>query len=202
MPSRIITIAGGTCSGKTRLALALQAALGFQNVTIIAMDSYYLPSDYSGRIGLGDVNFDDPALIDFSLLRRHVSELVAGGPVQIPVYQFKTHSRAGTISVTPTAIVVVEGVFALHDEELRRLSTLEVFLDVDSELRAVWRIRRDVEHNAVPIGEACEYYLRFTRPAFEEFVLCTKENAALVIEGPMDASDQVCAVIAALGDEV
>lgn len=89
---KIIAISGGSGSGKTTAAHKLQKMLGPENCKILSQDSYY--HDHSAQFkGDGSVNFDHPDAIDFNLMANHLEALSQNKPVEIPIYDFVTHTR-------------------------------------------------------------------------------------------------------------
>lgn len=193
--TQVIGIAGGTCSGKTRLAEALRNALGFDRCVLLAIDSYYNVTQHAELAGFGSALFDHPTAIDFPLLEGHLDTLLAGKPVDIPHYDRKTNSVVGSNLVVPASVIVVEGLFALWHEGLRCRLTRKVFLDVDAEVRVVWRLLRDVGEYGTSIEVAARYYLDVVRPMYARFVGPTVTSADLVLKGPMCVSRQVAAVL-------
>ena len=91
--SLIIGISGGTGSGKTTVANRILETVKASEVVFIQQDSYYrnlkdLPLDYRQL-----ANFDHPDALDNDLLVNHIRRLKAGEPVELPIYDFRTHSR-------------------------------------------------------------------------------------------------------------
>ena len=140
---RLLLIGGGSCSGKSTFARMLVDHLGERAVRV-PPDHYY--SDRSGlplaeRRGL---NFDEPGAVDHDLLVRHATDLMAGKPIEMPHYDFATHSRVRSTMVEPAALVMIEGIFALCYEPLRELADLRLFVTADRETRRSRRLERDL----------------------------------------------------------
>src|SRR5438132_5818552 len=117
----IIGIAGGTGSGKTTVARAIYDRVGPDRIEWISHDSYYrnfdaLPPDERAKI-----NFDHPDSLETELLTRHLDVLSKGSSVEVPVYDFSTHSRklSETQRVEPRKVVIVQGILVLAEPELR-----------------------------------------------------------------------------------
>src|SRR5215467_3869634 len=115
----IIGICGGTGSGKTTVANRILQSVSAKDVVFIQQDSYYrnlkdLPLDNRSL-----ANFDHPDALDNDLLLYHVRKLKAGEPVELPVYDFKTHTREPeTRRIEPKPIVIVEGILIFADPRL------------------------------------------------------------------------------------
>src|SRR5258705_12625500 len=121
MSKLVIGIAGGTGSGKTTVAKKLTAELPAGSVSVIEHDSYY--KDRADHLSLGEragLNFDHPDALETELLVEHLAAMKAGKPVNIPIYDYKTHRRLPeTRRVEPTPAVVVEVILVFVDPRLR-----------------------------------------------------------------------------------
>lgn len=66
-------------------------------------------------------------------------------PVNIPIYDFKTHSREEkTKKINPADIILFEGIHALFDERLRDLMTYKIYVHCDDDIRLCRRMLRDI----------------------------------------------------------
>jgi len=173
--ARIVGIAGGTGSGKTWLAHFLKAELG-PRAALISHDWYY--KDQSAAAKRQSLNFDHPRALDTSLLLGHLDELRNGRPVQTPRYDFATHARAlRTISLYPAPVVILEGLFVLHQKSILKRLDHSVFVDVPADVRLMRRIRRDKTERSIPADETLRLYEAFARPMHERFVGPSAANA-------------------------
>ena len=89
----LIGIAGGTGSGKTSVAKAIAADLGKSDVALIELDSYYKDLSHITLEERSAINFDHPDSVDYLLMKEHIKKLINGGKVNIPIYDFTTHTR-------------------------------------------------------------------------------------------------------------
>jgi uridine kinase len=178
----IVGVAGGTGSGKSTVARALAEGLPGASVAVIDHDSYYKDrSDlsYEERCKL---NFDHPGALDNDLLVEHLSALREGRAVEVPSYDFRTHSRrAESRRVEPARVIIVEGILVFVDERLRRLLDIKLFVDTDADLRVFRRIRRDLEQRGRTFQSIREQYYATVRPMHIEFVEPSKRWADLII---------------------
>jgi uridine kinase len=114
----VIGVAGGSGSGKTTITSAIVDQIGRDHVALVEHDSYYreygsLPLEERAKI-----NFDHPDSLETELLIDHLRALVAGNPIEKPVYDFTTHSRLpNTVTVEPRPTVVVDGILVFVDCE-------------------------------------------------------------------------------------
>ncbi len=149
----LIGIAGGTASGKTLVANRIFEALGGRQVAILKQDHYYkdighLP--FEERI---KTNFDHPDAFDNELLREHVRTMLRGESIEQPIYDFTNHLRLpDTVTIGPHPIYVLEGILILADDELRAMMDIKVYVDTDTDVRLIRRIRRDVAERGTDPG--------------------------------------------------
>jgi uridine kinase len=178
----VIGIAGGTGSGKTTLARALTSTIPPEHVTTLEHDHYYrdrsdLPPDERSRL-----NYDHPDSLETSLLVEHLQALKAGRTVELPRYDFVTHSRRPErVTVAPTPIIVVEGILVFVDAALREQMDVKLFVDTDADIRVMRRIRRDIEQRGRTFQSVREQYYRTVRPMHLAFVEPSKRWADLII---------------------
>ena len=130
----VIGVSGGTGSGKSTVADRVISAAGHQQVAVVALDSYYKNHGHLSVEDRAGVNYDHPDAFDWELMRAQLEALVAGESVDVPVYDFATHSRSGkTMTVNAAPIVIVEGILVLWDAPLRNCMDLKVFVDADAD---------------------------------------------------------------------
>ena len=190
MPPLIIGIAGGSGSGKSTIAQAIAASLPPDAVTIIEHDAYYRDQPDLSVDDRAMLNFDHPGALETELLVRHLAALRVGAPVDVPVYDFKTHRRqAERRTVDATPVVIVEGILVFVEEPLRSLLDIKIFVDTDSDIRLMRRIRRDMEQRGRSFQSVREQYYRTVRPMHLQFVEPSKRWADVII--PEGGDNQV-----------
>ena len=178
----IIGICGGTGSGKTTVANRILESVSRDEVIFLQQDSYYrnldqLPLDYRRK-----VNFDHPDAIDNDLLVQHLRELKAGRAVELPVYDFKTHTRRPeTLPTAPRPIIIIEGILIFNEERLREEMDIKVFVDTPDDIRFIRRLRRDVAERGRTSESVIEQYLATVRPMHMQFVEPSKRHADVII---------------------
>jgi len=178
----VIGIAGGTGSGKTTVARKVAAGLAPGAVAIVEHDSYYkdrrdLAADDRARL-----NYDHPDALDNDVLVEHLTALRRGQPVDVPIYDFKTHLRLKrTRRVDPAPVIIVEGILVFVDARVRDLLDVKIFVDTDGDIRIMRRIRRDIEERGRDFASIRDQYYRTVRPMHLEFVEPSKQYADLII---------------------
>ncbi len=178
----VIGVAGGSGSGKTTVVEKIVASLGANQVSCIQHDSYYYDRSTVPPAERVHINYDHPDALETPLLVQHLEHLKAGHPVNVPVYDFATHSRTErTIVVYPRRVVILEGILILTDPHLRRLMDIMVFVDTDADIRILRRLDRDIRERERDLDSVVDQYLESVRPMHLEFVEPSKRYAHLII---------------------
>ena len=182
----LIGIAGGTGSGKSTFAEGLREIFPC-DVTIISYDNYYKPQDdipFEERL---KTNYDCPDALDTDLLIEHLSMLVSGEGIAVPVYDFCIHTRKHeTEHVEPHPIIIVDGILTFHDERLRTMFDLKIFADADADERILRRLRRDVNERGRDIDGVIKQYVDTVKIMHGIYVEPTKKYADIVVNGGMN----------------
>ena len=180
----ILGIAGGTGSGKTYAVKNLLKEYPANDIFSISMDSYYKDLshiNYKKRI---KQNFDHPDSIDINLLEHHLKQVSMGYEISIPIYDFTNHIRIGeTSSISDARIIVVEGIFALHYSQLRKLYTLKIFLDTPESIRFERRLIRDVKERGRTIKSIKDQYNSTVLPMHNKYVEPSKKFSDIILNG-------------------
>jgi uridine kinase len=186
----IIGIAGGTGSGKTTVARAIYDRVGSDRIEWISHDSYYRNFDALTPQERHKINFDHPDSLETELLVRHLDVLSKGSSVEVPLYDFTTHSRkTETQRVEPRRVLIVEGILILAETELRKRIDIKLFVDTPADIRFVRRLTRDIQTRGRTFDSVVHQYLNTVRPMHEEFVEPSKRYADLII--PEGGENQV-----------
>ena len=197
-----IGIAGGSGSGKTTVAQEILGRVGADRIAFLQHDSYY--KDLSGLppTQRADLNFDHPNSLETELLIQHIQGLRAGSPVEVPIYDFSTHSRTSrTFTVAPRGVILVEGILIFVEPALRDLFDIKLFVDTDADIRFIRRLERDISERGRTTESVIKQYHLTVRPMHLEFVEPSKRYADVIIpEGGynMAALDMVAARILTL----
>ncbi|HXH31522.1 MAG TPA: uridine kinase [Bacteriovoracaceae bacterium] len=178
----ILGVAGGSGSGKTYFAQALKEALGDQAV-IVYQDNFYIDQSHRFDHDGGSVNFDHPESLDLRLLASCLAELKTCQDTNIPVYDFKTHTRLrDQLRVSATAVVIVDGILIFHPDYLRDQFDEMIFFDTPESLRFQRRLERDVsERGRTPEGVKAQF-LNQVKPMHDQFVEPSKLHAHTIVK--------------------
>ena len=180
--SFIIGVAGGSGSGKSTVTDHIINEIGRENVAVVMQDSYYKDLSALDIAKRRVINFDHPDAFDWDLLTQHVSNLYNGLPIEMPTYDYTEYVRLPeTVVVTPAKVVIVEGIFALMDAELRRYMALKIFVDTASDIRFIRRMQRDIEYRGRTVDSVITQYMEFVRPMHNKFIEPTKRYSHIII---------------------
>ncbi|XP_059172268.1 uridine-cytidine kinase-like 1 isoform X2 [Physella acuta] len=180
----VIGLCGGSASGKTTVARKIIEALDVPWVSLVSMDSFYkvLNHEQHERAIRNEYDFDHPDAFDFDLVVSTIGRLKEGKSVNVPIYNFATHSREKTMKIIYGAnVVIFEGIMAFANAELLKLMDMKVFVDTDSDIRLARRLRRDIaERGREPQG-VLKQYMTFVKPSFEHYIEPSMRSADIIV---------------------
>jgi uridine kinase len=178
----IIGVAGGSGSGKTTVSQAILDKVGVDRIAYIQHDSYYQDRSHLPPEQRAAMNFDHPDALESELLAQHLMLLQQGQAVEVPVYDFATYSRKQeTRRVEPRPIILLEGILIFASKALRSLMHIKIYVDTDSDLRFIRRLRRDISERERSVDSVIQQYLDTVRPMHLEFVEPSKRYADVII---------------------
>jgi uridine kinase len=178
----VIGIAGGSGSGKTTVANEILNKVGAHRIAFLPHDAYYRELGHLPLAQREQVNFDHPNSIETELLISHIKSLLNGECIELPIYDFTTHSRTGeSIHVEPKNIILVEGILIFAEAELREMFDMKLFVDTDSDIRFMRRLERDIAERGRTVESVIKQYQSTVRPMHLEFVEPSKRYADIII---------------------
>lgn len=178
----VIGIAGGSGSGKTTVANEILNKVGVHQIAFLPHDAYYRELGHLPQTQREQVNFDHPNSMETELLIEHVKTLLDGHSIEMPVYDFTTHSRTGkSIHVDPKNIIMVEGILIFAEPVLRDLFDVKIFVDTDADIRFMRRLERDIAERGRTVSSVIKQYQATVRPMHLEFVEPSKRYADVII---------------------
>ncbi|KAF5476572.1 hypothetical protein F2P56_003313 [Juglans regia] len=179
----VIGVSGGTASGKTTVCDMIIQQLHDHRVVLVNQDSFYRGLTDDELKHVHEYNFDHPDAFDTEQLLECIGKLKSGQPVQVPIYNFKDHRRCSDSfrQVNATDVIILEGILVFHDQRVRNLMNMKIFVDADADTRLARRIKRDTVERSRDVHSVLEQYSKFVKPAFDNFILPSKKYADVII---------------------
>jgi uridine kinase len=198
----VIGIAGGSGSGKTTVAQEVLARVGAEKIAFLPHDAYYKDFGDLSFSQRSAINFDHPDSLETSLLIEHIRQLKAQNSIDLPIYDFKTHSRtAKKIVVETQPVILVDGILIFAEPELRDMFDVKIYVDTDPDIRFIRRLQRDITERGRTVNSVIAQYQQTVRPMHLKFVEPSKRYADVIIpEGGFNivAMEMVVARVRAL----
>lgn len=192
----IIGIAGASGSGKTYLAQELHRRLSSNDSNILAVDSYYKAQDHLTLDARAKQNYDHPDSLELDLLAQHLEELIAGNPIQVPVYDYSLHTRSGDyFELSPTKYLIVEGILTFHKPSVRELIDLGIFVETPPQTCFARRLQRDVAERGRTESCITKQWQETVLPMYEKFCAPGKGESELIYFGDKETSTQIDAIL-------
>ena len=180
--SKIILIGGGSASGKTFVLRKVLEKIPADKITVISIDDYYKDFSVLPMEERTKVNFDHPKAFDWKLMNEQIKALKNGQTIEKPVYDFTIHGRSPkTEKVVPKELIVIEGIMALVNKDLRAMGDLKVYINCSRERRLVRRIDRDQKERGRTYESIIEQYFSTVLPMYEEIIAPSQYYADLII---------------------
>lgn len=176
----LITISGGSSSGKTTLANKIKNVLGHDQVEVIRLDDYYYEKFHFTN--KDEINWDDLNSFNLDLLEKHLNMLKQGKQVSKEKFLYGPNIYGDIKIIRPKKYVILEGIFSNSIPFIFNYSTLSFFLDSRNEVRLDRRINRD--KNLIPNfskQKLIETWEKFVIPAFNENIYPTIKKVDYVI---------------------
>lgn len=179
---RLILIGGGSSSGKSYLTKKVIAEVGEAQITHLTLDDYYKDQSSMSKEERLKVNYDHPRAFDWKLMREQVAALKRGESIAKPIYDFVERTRSAKIeTIVPKKLIVIEGIMALVDKELRQMGDLRVFISASAERRFLRRLIRDSEERGREFEGIVKQYFSTVQPMYDEIVEPSSIYADLIV---------------------
>lgn len=179
----VIAIAGGSASGKSYIS---QQLINHFNKTtiinIIRQDDYYKDQTHKTMEERVKTNYDHPTAFDNDLFIQQVKDLKNGKNINKPIYDYTVHNRSeNSEMITPSDILILEGLFVLSEEKIRDLCHLLIYVEADNDIRFIRRLKRDTEERGRSVESVCNQYLQTVKPMHDLFIEPSKQFAHMII---------------------
>jgi len=178
----IIGIAGGSASGKTTFIEKLRQTFNPNQLTVLSQDHYYKPLHLQQTDSNGEVNFDLPESLDMEKFLYDIELLECGKPLVLKEYTYNNPGKAPqSITIEPSGVIVVEGLFIFEDPLISGKLNLKLFIDATEEIKYNRRLNRDSNERGLSHEIIHYQWNNHVKPSYEKFLLPHKDNVDMVI---------------------
>lgn len=178
-----IGICGASGSGKSTLAELLQEQLG-DRCFVLQQDAYYRDHPDMTFEERKLLNYDEPQIFDHDLLLDDIRLLMTGQPITRKQYDYALHRRADTEDlIYPRDVMILEGIHCFHDERLRNLMYLKLYMKVEPDICLLRRIQRDIKERGRDIDGIAAQYLTTVKPMFDKYIRNYVQYADVIVSG-------------------
>lgn len=178
----LISVAGGSASGKTTVVDEIIEAMNGYDITVLRHDDYYKDQSDLSMEERYKTNYDHPSSLDNDLLVEHLEALLDNKSIMKPVYDFVLHNRSDKKElVNPTNIIILEGILVLADQRIRNLSDIKIYVESDDDIRFIRRLQRDIKERGRTVDNVVNQYLTTVKPMHYKFVKPSKRYADIII---------------------
>ena len=178
---KIIAVAGGSASGKSSIVKQIDETFE-DDLIVIGHDNYYKAHDDMSFDQRSKLNYDYPGAFDNELFYEDLLKLQQGKSIDMPRYDYTIHTRSKeTTRISPSKIILIEGILVLEDKKIRDITDTKVFIDADSDVRLQRRILRDTKERGRSLESVLEQYIKQVKPMHEKYVEPTKKYADIII---------------------
>lgn len=196
---KVVLVGGGSASGKTYVLKKVLEKIPSDRVAKISLDDYYKDFSVLPMEERAKINFDHPKAFDWKLLNEQLKALKNGETIEKPIYDFTTHSRSPiTEIVEPKDLIIIEGIMALVNKDLRAIGDLKVFINASRERRLVRRIERDMRERGRTYESIIEQYFTTVQPMFEEIIAPSQYYADLIINNDGGSTHSIDVLVSVL----
>lgn len=174
----VIGICGGSGSGKTTLLRRISDYYKDFKPSVFSMDNYYKPIQLQFRDENGHVNFDLPTALYLDKLSADLETLLRGEAIEVKEYHFNSPPEKHVlITVEPSELIIVEGLFSFHYEAVRSKLDYAVFMDVDLAVQLDRRLYRDQETRGYSREAILYQWKNHVIPCYESYLLPYQQTA-------------------------
>jgi uridine kinase len=178
----VIGISGGSGSGKTSIVQEIRKLFTEEQLCIVSQDNYYIPREEQIVDEQGVRNFDLPTSIDLDGFIADVLKLKSGDTVTLQEYIFNNELKESkTIVYTPAPVIMVEGLFVYHNEQMRDLLDYKFFVDAPEDTKLIRRIRRDRVERNYPLEDVLYRFENHVTPSYVQYILPYKSTCDMII---------------------
>ena len=185
--NKLFLVAGGTSSGKSLLMDEAVARISENDVTLLRMDNYYKTLTQLNKASVSEVNWDEPNAYNWNQIISDIKNLLNNQKVNGHKYNYQKgeYEKDKKFTIYPAPIIILEGIYALFNEELRDISSLKIFIFAKNSIRKKRRIKRDSlgrYKETFDIEKFNKKWKEVITPMHNKFIEPSKKYADIVIK--------------------
>ena len=200
----IIGIAGGSGSGKTFFLKCFLEHFTSDEVSLVSQDDYYFL--VGGRMTAEEnkrYNFDLPETIDREHFYSDITKLINKETIYKKKYTFNNPNAVPKmLEIKPAPILLVEGLFIFHFEEIARLLDLRIFIEAEEEIALKRRLKRDLDERGYSYDDIMYKWVNHVLPAYNEYLLPHKNECEQVIVNNSHMAEDIIRVTESISKEL
>jgi len=200
----IIGIAGGSGSGKTFFLKCFQEHFEANEICLLSQDDYYFPvAAGMTREENTLYNFDRPETIDRRQFMADIDQLIAGKTVYKKEYTFNNPNAVPKIlEIKPAPILIIEGLFIFHFEEIAQRLDLKIFIEADEPVALSRRLKRDLHERGYDHEDVMYRWHNHVMPAYQQYLLPYRNQSHRHVANNTQVADDIIEVTKVISDEL
>lgn len=189
----VIGIAGGSGSGKTFFLNCFLNHFKTEDVCLVSQDDYYIPVAHNMTPEENKLyNFDLPATIDKEHFLDDISKLLRGEVVYKKEYTFNNPlATPKMLEIKSAPILIIEGLFILHFEEIAAVMDLKIFIDTEEEVALKRRLKRDLIERGYSEDDILYKWHNHVVPSYREYLLPYRDACSRVITNNSHVAEDI-----------
>lgn len=178
----VIGIAGSSGSGKTFFLKSFLNHFSKDQITLISQDDYYIPANTKTREENRLYNFDLPTAIDRAAFYKDIKDLFEGKTIFKQEYTFNNPNiKPKILEIKPAPLLIVEGLFIFHYEEINEILNYRIFLDAEESVALQRRLKRDLVERGYDEEDVMYKWINHVVPSYNEYLLPYREQTDKVL---------------------
>lgn len=200
----VIGVAGGSGSGKTFFLKCFLNHFKKEEICLLSQDDYYYRVGHTMTAEENKLyNFDLPSTIDNGQFVNDIKNLINGETVYQKEYTFNNpNAEPKLLEIQPAPIVMVEGLFILHFEEIAEILDMKIFIDTDEDIALQRRLKRDLIERGYPEGDVIYKWNNHVMPAFNDYLLPYKDQCDKIITNNTHVAEDIIEITSEISNHL
>ena len=200
----VIGIAGSSGSGKTFFLKCFLNHFRKEDVCLVSQDDYYIPVAHNMTAEENKLyNFDLPVTIDKNHFLDDIYRLLHGETILKKEYTFNNPlATPKLLEINPAPILIIEGLFILHFDEIASLMDRKIFIDTEEEVALKRRLKRDLIERGYSEEDILYKWHNHVVPSYREYLLPYRDKCNQVITNNSHLAEDIIAVTEEISREL